>query len=358
MNAGGITPRLLKFSSAIIGHISGGLSHVNIVASMIFSGVSGSAAADVSAIGSVLIPAMKKEGYSPGYAAAVTAASSTIGPIIPPSIPVVVYALISGTSIGRLFLGGVIPGIVMGLYLLVVSFLISRRRGYPASPRPTFKKIVRSACDASLALPMPIIILGGITTGIVTPTEAGAMAVVYGLVLGLFVYRELKLNNLFRIFSRTMVNCSTVLIIIATTGLFSWIIANMELGEAIVQVFQSFSTNKWMILTIMMIFFLLWGLVLDAVTATVIMVPIFLPLVQEAGINLVHFGILVVMNTMIGNSTPPMGLTLFLTGSLAKVRLEQIIKEILPFLIALLLVLFFCTYIPELVLWLPNLLIP
>lgn len=356
MNAGGITSRLLKFSNAVIGHIHGGLSHVNIVASMIFSGVSGSAAADVSAIGSVLIPAMKKEGYSPGYAAAVTAASSTIGPIIPPSIPVVVYALISGASIGKLFLAGVVPGIVMGCYLLIVSFFISRRRKYPASSRPTFKEIVRSVCDASLALPMPIIILGGITTGIVTPTEAGAVAVIYGLILGLFVYRELNIKELPRIFFRTMVNCSTVLIIIATTGLFSWIVANMQLGEAIVQIFQSFSTDKWMVLTILMVFFLLWGLVLDAVTATVIMVPIFLPLVQEAGIDLVHFGILVVMNTMIGNSTPPMGLTLFLTSSLARVRVEYTIKEIIPFLIALLLVLFLCTYIPAIVLWLPNLL--
>lgn len=357
MNAGGITARLLRFSGALIGHIKGGLSHVNIIASMIFSGVSGSAAADTSAIGSVLIPAMKKEGYPSDYTAAVTAASSTIGPVIPPSIPLVVYGLLAQVSIGKLFLAGAVPGIIMGLYLLVASFIISHRRAYPASKRATLRQLLRSSVDAGLAVMMPVIILGGITTGIVTPTEAGVIAVVYGLLLGLFVYRETKLTDLPRIFGQTMVNCATILIIIATIGLFCWIIANMGLGEVLVRIFLSISTNKWVILGILNIFFLIWGCVLDPVTSMIILVPIFIPLAQQVGIDLVHFGLVVVMNLMIGLVTPPIGLLLFLTSSMAKVRLEKVIKEMVPFLIALLLVLAICTYVPNIVLWLPNLLI-
>jgi tripartite ATP-independent transporter DctM subunit len=357
MNAGGITSRLLKFSSAAIGHLRGGLSHVNIVASMIFSGVSGSAVADTSAIGSILIPSMKKEGYSAAYSAAVTAASSTIGPVIPPSIPVVVYGLLAGVSIGKLFLAGAIPGILMGVYLLVVSFIVSYRRNYPANPRVKFKQLLHSSLDASLAIIMPIIIICGITTGIVTPTEAGAIAVAYGLLLGVFVYRELKVKDLPKILSQTMVNCSAVLIIIATTGLFSWIIANMGLGDALVRLFMSISTSKWIILTVLMIFFLIWGLVLDAVSAMVIMVPIFVPLVEKLGIDLVHFGILVVINLMIGLITPPVGILLYLATSIAETQIEKVMKEMVPFIVALILVLIICTFIPGIVLWLPGLLI-
>ncbi len=357
MNQGGITERLLKFSGALIGHIRGGLSHVNIIASMIFSGVSGSAAADTSAIGSVLIPAMKKDGYPGAYSAAVTAASSTIGPIIPPSIPLVVYGLLAQESIGKLFLAGAIPGVMMGLYLLIASFIISYRRGYPANPRASLRQLLRSSFDAASALMMPLIILGGITTGVVTPTEAGVIAVAYGLVLGCFVYREIKLRDLPRILGQTMINTGVILIIIATTGLFAWIVANMGLGAILVKLFLSISTNKWVILGVLNIFFLIWGCVLDPVTAMVILVPIFIPLAQQVGIDLIHFGLVVVMNLMIGLITPPVGILLYLSASMARENLEKVLKEITPFLVALLLVLAICTYWPALVLWLPNLLI-
>lgn len=357
MNQGGITVRLLRFSGAIIGHIRGGLSHVNIIASMIFSGVSGSAAADTSAIGSVLIPSMKKEGYPAAYSAAVTAASSTIGPIIPPSIPLVVYGLLSQQSIGKLFWAGAIPGLMMGFYLLCASFIISYRKGYPARKWAGFKELMRSSLDAVFALMMPVVILGGITSGIVTPTEAGVIAVTYGLILGLFVYREIKFKDLPRLLGQAMINTGTILIIIATTGLFAWIVANMGLGEILVNFFLSVSTNKWVILGILNIFFLIWGCVLDPVTAMVIMVPIFIPLVQQVGIDLVHFGVVVVVNLMIGLVTPPVGLLLYLTSSMAQAKIEQVIREMVPFLIALLLVLLICTYWPGMVMWLPNLLI-
>lgn len=355
MNAGGITARLVKFSEALIGHIRGGLSHVNIISSMIFSGVSGSAVADTSAIGSVLIPTMKENGYPASYVAAVTAASSTIGPIIPPSIPLVVYGLLAQVSIGKLFLAGAIPGIMMGVYLLVVSFIISYRRGYPASKRATLRVFLNSFVDALPALLMPGIILVGIISGIVTPTEAGAVAVAYGMVVGGLIYRKIRVRDLPRLFGQTTVNTAIILIIIATTGLFCWIIANMGLGTILVKLVLSISTNKWAILGILNLFFLIWGCFLDPITAMVIVVPIFIPLVEHMGIDLVHFGIVVVLNLMIGLVTPPVGLVLYLSTSMAKARFEEVVRELVPFLAALIAILIICTFVPKFVLWLPNL---
>lgn len=356
MNKGGITNRLINFSRSVIGHIKGGMSHVNIVASMIFSGVSGSAVADTSAIGSVLIPAMRKDGYPDSYSAAVTGASSTIGPIIPPSIPLVIYGLLAQESIGRLFLAGAVPGVLMGVYLLAASFIISSHRGYPAHERAKFREVLRSSGDALLALLMPFIIIGGITTGIVTPTEAGVIAVIYGLILGGFVYREIKIKELPHLLGQSMVNTSKILIIIATTGLFAWIVANMGIGEILADFFLSVSSNKWVLLVILNLFFLIWGCFLDPITAMVILVPIFIPLVSQAGIDLIHFGLLVVMNQMIGLITPPVGIILYLTSSIANTKVERVIREMVPFYFALILVLILCTFVPSVVLWLPNLL--
>jgi tripartite ATP-independent transporter DctM subunit len=355
MNTGGITANLVRLSETIIGHIRGGLSHVTIISSMIFAGVSGSAVADASAIGSVLIPIMKKNGYQAPYVAALTAAAATIGPIIPPSIPMVVYGLLAQVSIGKLFLAGAVPGVMMGIYLLVVSFIISYRRGYPASERATLKRFLRAVVDAGPALLMPGIILGGIISGIVTPTEAGAVAVIYGLLVGFFVYRKIHLRDLPRLFAQTMVNTATILIIIATTGLFCWIIANMGLGAVLVKMFLSISTDKWVLLAIINIFFLLWGCFLDPITAMLIVVPILVPLAKQVGIDLTHFGLVVVLNLMIGLVTPPVGLVLYLSTSMAQARFEEVVRELFPFLIALIAVLILCTFLPSIVLWLPNL---
>lgn len=357
MNLGGITTRLLDFSAALVGHVRGGLSHVNILAAMVFSGVSGSAVADASAIGSVLIPAMKKQGYSASYAAAVTAASSSIGPVIPPSIPMVIFGLLTGTSIGKLFLGGAIPGILMGLYLLIASFIISRRRQYPANPKASFKQVLRTSKHALAAMVMPVIIIGGISSGIVTPTESGAVAVAYALLFGLLLYKEIKLKELFSVFCRSMFETSIVMIIVAVSGLFVWIIANIGLGAALVTLFKSVSTNKWMVLILLNVFLLIWGTILDPLTAMFVLIPIFVPLVNEVGIDLVHFGVVVVINLGLALLTPPVGAVLFLTTSMAQADFEAVVKEIMPFLIALIVALFTCIFIPSLVLWLPGLLI-
>jgi len=355
MNAGDITANLVRLSEAIIGHIRGGLSHVTIISSMIFAGVSGSAVADASAIGSVLIPIMKKNGYQAPYVAALTAAAATIGPIIPPSIPMVVYGLLAQVSIGKLFLAGAVPGVMMGIYLLVVSFIISYRRGYPASERASLKRFLGAVVDAGPALLMPGIILGGIISGIVTPTEAGAVAVMYGFLVGFFIYRKIHLRDLPRLFAQTMANTATILIIIATTGLFCWIIANMGLGAVLVKLFLSISTNKWVLLVVINLFFLLWGCFLDPITAMLIVVPILVPLARQVGIDLTHFGLVVVLNLMIGLVTPPVGLVLYLSTSLAQAKFEEVVKELFPFLIALIVVLIICTFMPSIVLWLPNL---
>jgi tripartite ATP-independent transporter DctM subunit len=355
MGGGGITQKLVQFSQAFIGHIKGGLSHVTIVAEMIFSGVSGSAVGDASAIGSVLIPAMKKSGYPASYVAALNASTATLGPIIPPSIPMVVYGLIAQISVGKLFVAGAIPGIIMGGYLLAVSVFLSYRRGYPATRRPTLREILRITVDAFPAIIMPLIILGGIVSGVVTPTEAGAIAVVYGLIVGGIVYKELNLKNLPRIFGEAMVNSAAILIIIATTGLFCWIIANMSLGDYLVQSFLSMSTNKWVILGILNVFFLVWGCFFDPITALVIVVPILLPLIQQLGIDFTHFGLVVIMNLGIGMITPPVGILLYLCNSMAQAKLHETLKELVPFLVALLLALAVFTYVPSTVMWLPNL---
>jgi tripartite ATP-independent transporter DctM subunit len=355
MNTGGITVRLLNFSKALVGHIRGGLSHVTIVTSMIFAGVSGSAVADAAAVGSVLIPAMKRGGYPGSYAAAVAAAAGTIGPIIPPSIPLVIYGLYSQISIGKLFLGGATPGILMGVYLIIASIIISRRRGYPADQRATLMHVLRSSLDAILALMMPVIILGGIITGIVTATESAVLAVSYGLILGCFVYRDTKARDLPLILGKAMINSGTVLIIIATTGVFCWIIANMGLGDALVRGLLSISGNKWVLLGVINIFFLIWGCFLDPVTALLIVIPILIPLAQKVGIDLIHFGVVAVLNLMIGLVTPPVGVIVYLTSSMAQEKVEVVFKESVPFLIALLLVLIMSTYLPGIVTWLPNL---
>jgi C4-dicarboxylate transporter DctM subunit len=354
MNQSGITERLLRFSSALVGHIKGGLSHVNVIASMVFSGVSGSSVADAAAVGSVLIPAMKKAGYHGAYAAAITAAASTMGPIIPPSIPFVMFGLLASTSIGDLFLAGIVPGVLMGIFLLISSYFISRKRNYPSSARASLRTLVKSFLDAFLALLMPIIIVAGITTGIVTPTESGVVAVVYAILIGLFVYKGFTIRELPRILKDSMLNSGLIIIIIATTGLFAYLVADMRAGELLVKFFTALSSDKWVILTVIVIFFLIWGCVLDPITALVVLVPLLVPVANAVGIDTIHFGVVIVLTLMIGNFTPPVGIVLYLTAAMANSRIEDVVKESGWFLLALLSVLAICMYLEGVVLWLPR----
>jgi len=316
--------------------------------------VSGSGVADASAIGSALIPAMKAERYPADYAAAVVAAAATMGPIIPPSIALVVYALVTETSVGRLFLAGAIPGLLMGVWLLATTTWIARRRNYPYSERASFAQIWRRFHEALFALAMPVIILGGIVGGIVTPTEAGAIAVVYAALVGLFVYRELRFSDLWRIVRESSISSGLILLMIAASGTFSWLVANMAIGETLVSFFTSLTDSRLVMLIIINAFFLVWGLALEPPVALVTMVPLLVPVANAYQIDLVHLGVIVVLNLMIGQLTPPSGVITFLTAQLAQAPLAAVFREAWPFTLTLIAVLLLVTFVPPLALWLPT----
>lgn len=356
MNAGGISRRLLRLASAMVGHIRGGLSHVNVLASMVFAGVSGSAVADASAIGSVLVPAMKRAGYAPGYAAAVTAASATIGPVIPPSIPLVVYGLFAGVSIGQLFLAGVVPGLLMGIFLLVASFVVSWRRGYPATGWQGLGELGRATRDAVLALLMPVIVVVGLAGGVATVTEVGAVAAVYAIVVSLVVYRDLDLKGLWATLQRAALAAVTVLIVISVAGAFVWIVANMGLARHLAAGVAGLSDDPTVILAAIAVLLLLLGTVLEPVTLLIVVVPILVPTARAVGVDLVQLGVVAVLSTLIGLITPPVGFLIYLTAAQAEARALAVVRELTPFLGALLVLLACLIAFPSWTLWLPRLL--
>jgi tripartite ATP-independent transporter DctM subunit len=355
MNSTGVTKRIFRFASTIVGHFPGGLAHVNIVDSMIFAGMSGSAIADASGAGLMEIEAMVSQGYAKSYATAVSAASSTIGPIIPPSIPMVIYAVIAEASVGKLFLGGIIPGILMGLAMMVITHFIAKKRGFYRDRRATLKEFFDAFKGAFLAILTVVILLGGIYTGIFTPTEAAAIAALYALFLGTVVYRELGLRDVFQIFSRIVISCGFITFIISTSAIFSWIIAREQVPQRLATIMLSLTTSKPLILLFMNILFLLLGMVMDVNAIMLIFLPIVLPVVKSVGVDLVHFGVVVVLNLMIGLLTPPFGMLLFLLNGLTKVPIEEIVREAFPYIMVLIFVLFLITYWEGLVMFLPNL---
>ena len=357
MNTGGITQRLLAFAETMVGHIRGGLSHVAILGSMVFSGVSGSAVADASAIGSSLIPSMKQRGYPAAYAAAVVAAASTMGPIIPPSIAFVVYALVSEVSIGKLFLAGAVPGALMAVYLLATASIVARRRNFPYSEPASLQRFGTALRAALPALAMPVIILGGIVAGVTTPTEAGVVAVLYAIGVGRFLYKELTWRQIARITKESMINSGLILLTIAAAGIFSWLVANLAIGETLAKTLLALTDDTWAMLALINIALLLWGLALEPAVALVTLVPVLVPIANAYAIDLVHLGVIVVLNLMIGQLTPPSGVITFLTAQLAGAPLNTVFREALPFTIALIVVLLLVTYLPFLSLWLPQVLI-
>jgi len=358
MNTGGITPRLVTFADRIVGHITGGLSHVTVVTNMIMAGISGSAAADAAATGSLLIPSMIKRGYSKAFAGAISAAASTIGPIIPPSIPMVVYGSIANVSIGRLFLGGVIPGTIMGFFLMGVAYIISKKRGYPREARSSLGEMARSFVASFWAMLMPLIILGGILGGVFTPTEAAAVAVVYAYVVGSFVYRELKLRDLPRIFMSSAVSTAIVMLIIATANLLGWVLSYGQIPEAMTGFFLSVSSKPWVIYLLINIVLLVLGCFMNPTAIIIVMVPFFMPLIEKVGINPIHFGLILTVNTAIGQLTPPVGVCMYISCGIARITMAEFTRECLIFILALIAVLLLITYVPALVMFLPNLLMP
>lgn len=356
MNAGTISDRLLGFCVAVVGRFKGGLGHVNVVASLIFSGMSGSAVADAAGIGKIIIEMMTKEGrFSRGYAAAITAASATIGPIIPPSIPMVLYALVSQTSIGALFLAGIVPGLVMGVVLMGMNAVISHRRGFATeTPVPT-RELPRKTANAFPALLMPVILLYGIYGGVTTPTEAAAIAALYALLLAGLFYRALSFRALYTIFVESARSSAAVGVVIGGALILNFIVVSENIPAMVADALVGIDMHPLVFLLLVNVLILLLGCVLDATTIILVIVPLFIPTCREMGIDLVHFGVLVVVNAMIGLITPPYGILLFVINAVTGIPLREIIAEIWAFLAVLVAALLVLILFPDLVLWLPRL---
>jgi tripartite ATP-independent transporter DctM subunit len=354
MNAGKITDRVFDFANALVGNLRGGIGHVNVVASIIFSGMTGSAVADASGLGIMEIEAMRKQGYDDGFSCAITSSSATIGPIFPPSIPMVFYAMLSGASIGSLFLGGIVPGLLIGLALMIYIAVVAKRRKYPRGGKYTLRQFTVYTLKAFPALLTPVILLGGIYSGVTTATEAGAVAAFYGLLVSFFVYRALGLKELFHVLVDTVKTTGTLAIIVGAAFTFSYIVASEHIPEMIAGLLLGITTNKYLLLLIINILFLILGMFIDTSTITLVFIPMVLPLVEQVGIDLVHFGVLIVLNNMIGLSTPPFGMLLFIVSGVSGTPLPAIIKEALPMVMVLLAVLLLITYVPEIVLFVPN----
>lgn len=356
MDTGGISIRLVRFSNVLVGWISGGLAHVAVMASIFFAGISGSAVADTTAIGSTLIPIMIRRKFDPDFSASVVAAAGVIGPIIPPSIPMVLYGVIAGQSIGQLFLAGIIPGLMMGIGLMVMIFFFAKRRGYPCEKVDlSFSTLMRTTIEASGALVMPIIIVGGILGGVFTATEAAVVAVVYAFVIGKFVYRELTWKGLPEIIFRAGLSTGMILIIVGVANLIGFILAAEQIPLALSQWFQATFSSQAVVLLIINIALLVVGCFIDGGSAMIIFAPVLLPVVKQFGIDPVFFGVLMTVNLMIGTITPPVGLSLYIAGGIAKISLEKISRAIAPFLLLEVAVLLLITYLPDIVLFLPRL---
>lgn len=355
MNAGTISDRLLSFCVALVGRFRGGLGYVNVVASLIFSGMSGSAIADAAGIGKIIIQMMTREGrYSPGFAAAITAASATIGPIIPPSIPMVMYALVSDTSIGYLFLGGILPGLLMGLSLMIIIAILARRKNLAIEAPTPLRAMPRLTLQAFPALMMPVILLFGIYGGATTPTEAAAVAAAYAFILAAVFYRSLSFRSLYAILSDSARSSAAVGLVIGGALIFNFIVASENIPATVAALLKSIELSPIVFLLLINLLLLALGCILDAATILLVIVPLFIPACRELGIDLVHFGVVVVVNTMIGLITPPYGILLFVINATTGIPLRAMIQEILPFFCALLVALLLITFIPDIVLYLPR----
>ena len=356
MNEGKITTKIFDFAQSLVGWIPGGLGHANIVASIIFAGMSGSAAADAGGLGVIEMKAMRDNGYDNAFSAAVTSASSVIGPIFPPSIPLIIYGSVASVSVAKLFMGGVLPGLLMGLALMILVFIFAVKRGYERTPF-RLKVLWESFKGSILSLITPLIILAGFTTGWVTPTEASCIAVVYSLVISAFVYRSLGLKKFLECAKESALGAANTLFIIGTSTLFTYVMVKEGISKDIANFILGISSNPAIILLIINIILLVLGMFMEPGAILTLMLPVLVPIAQAIGLDLVHFGVVMLLNLMIGQVTPPFGVCLFIISDLARVKLEILYKSILPFIIPLIVTLLMCTYIPGIVTWLPNMLI-
>lgn len=354
MNVGGITNRIIHFANATIGFIRGGLGLASVSSSMVFAGISGTALAETASLGSVLIPAMKKEKYDAGFASALIASASTIGPIIPPSLPMIIVGTLTGISVGKLFMAGVVPGILIGILLMVVVYIISVKRNYPKGERQPLRVIVQAFLSAFWAIMMTIIILYGILGGFFTPTEAAIVAVLYSIVVGKFVYKELRFRDLPQIFITSMVSSAGIMILVGLANLFGWILVSEQIPQMIASGILAISDNKFIVILLINLFLLFVGLFMETVAALVILFPVLLPVAVGIGMDPVQFGVMMVLNLVIGLVTPPVGVCLFVASGIGGVSLGRAAKALLPFLAVELAVLLLVAYVPEITLLLPK----
>src|SRR5699024_9898077 len=355
MNVGGITNRLIDFANSILGRVRGGLGLANVGASMGFGGISGTALADTASIGGILIPAMKKEGYGAGFSVAVTASSSTVGPIIPPSLPMIIVGTLASLSIGDLFVGGIIPGIMIGLGLMIPTYIISVKRNYPKGEAKSFKEIVKSFFGAFWALLMTLIILYGILGGIFTPTEASIVAVIYALIIGIFVYRELPVIEIPKIMLNTMTTTAYIMLLVGFANLFGWILISEQIPQMVADVILGISTNKYIVILLILALVLFVGTFMETIAGLVILFPVLLPVATSIGMDPIHFGVTMVLAMIIGVVTPPVGVCLFVASQIGKVSMGTATRELLPFLLVSVIVLLLVAFIPALTLYLPSL---
>ena len=355
MGYGGITIRIVRFCNALVGHIRGGLAQANVVACMLFAGISGTAAADAASVGGVMIPAMKKAGYDARFASALTAAASTTGPLVPPSLPMVIAGTMVGLSVGKLFVAGAIPGLLVGFSLMGMAYYYSVKRGYPKGERTTLKELWASFVDAIWAILLTLIILGGIIFGLFTPTEAAFIGVFYSLIVGLFVYKELKFNDLPKIFLESAVATVGIMMLVGFANIFAWIMASDQIPQQVANAMLGISREPWLVLLMLNVLLLFVGTFMETIASLIILYPVLYAVATAIGVDPIHFTMIAVLNLVLGLITPPVGVCLFIASGIGKISLVEICKEIWPMLMVLFGVLGLVTYVPQITLFLPNL---
>jgi tripartite ATP-independent transporter DctM subunit len=358
MNTGGITDRLVRLARAIVGHVTGGLAHVVVVTNMIMAGMSGSGVADAAGTSTILVPAMKKAGYSVPFSAAIVGAAATIGPIIPPSIPFVIYGSIASVSVGRLLLGGAIPGVLMGIMLMIFVYILAKKRKYPSEPRASWRELLQATIYAIPPLGMPLIILGGIIAGVMTPTEAAAAGAAYAFILGFFIYKEITWAQLPKIIIDSVIGTATIVIIMSAANPFCWTLTYELAPQKLLAYFETAQMAQWQILLMINGAMFIVGCFMESLAVMIMAVPVLLPLLNHAGVDLVHFGVFFVVNVMLSAITPPVGTIMYTVCGLNKVSIPAFAKEVWPFIIALVIALMIITYVPILTLWLPDQFMP
>lgn len=358
MNQGGITERIIRFANALVGWIRGGLALTNVGASMLFGGITGTAVADAASIGGVMIPGMKKSGYPADFSAAVTAASSTVGPIIPPSVPMIIVGALSGISVGKMFLAGAVPGVLMGFAMMITTYIIARRRGFPKQAWLGVSEIAKSFSGAFWALAMTVIIIYGLLSGIATPTETAVVASIYAFVVGAFVYRELPIKEVPRIIVDSAISSAGILALVGFANVFGWILVSERIPQLIADAVLSITDNKFAVILMINVLLLIIGMFMETIAALIILFVPLLTLAQAVGIEPLHFATFAVLNLMIGLTTPPLGVCLFVCANIAKQPLMPVVKAILPFLFTNIGVLLLVSYVPAIATWLPSVLMP